>query len=143
MLSERPAQKDCRHLGECDARREHPRCPLGPNGDLGSSRLEEQLDGNITPRELTPVFFCIATRRPTDNDPGQVAEGRYVLSADLVVTLTDQDGKPIENIESATVTDPKYATATAARLLRDHRAGTIDFNRPLHYRRLGDLLEAQ
>ena len=89
------------------------------------------------------MFFCITTRRPTDNDPGQVAEGRYVLSADLVVTLTDQDGKPIENIESATVTDPKYATATAARLLQDHRAGTIDFNRPLHYRRLGDLLEAQ
>src|SRR5215467_6007835 len=44
-----PAQKDCRHCGECDARREHPRCPLGPNGDLGSSRLEEQLGGKITP----------------------------------------------------------------------------------------------
>jgi hypothetical protein len=49
-----PAQKDRRHLGECDARREHPRCPLGPNGDLGSSRLEEQLDGKdyTIPRPL-------------------------------------------------------------------------------------------
>ena len=26
-----------------------PRCPFGSNGDLGSSRLEEQLGGKITP----------------------------------------------------------------------------------------------
>ena len=28
-----------------------PRCPFGSNGDLGSSRLEEQLDGKITPSD--------------------------------------------------------------------------------------------
>ena len=89
-------------------------------------------------RELTPVFFSITTRRPTDNDPGQVAEGWYTLSADLVVTLTDQDGKPIEGVETAVVEDPKYATATAGRLLRAHRAGQgSDFNRRLTYRGRG------
>jgi hypothetical protein len=87
--------------------------------------------------KLTPTWFAITVRRPTDNDPGQIAEGWYVLSADLVVTLTDQDGKPLEDVESATVTDPKYAAAAAARLLRDHRAGKSDFNRRLRYRRLG------
>ena len=30
-----------------------PRCPFGSNGDLGSSRLEEQLDGKITPSDAT------------------------------------------------------------------------------------------
>jgi len=88
-------------------------------------------------RGLKLTWFCITVRRPTDNDPGQLAEGWFTIGADMVVTLTDQDGKPLENAESATVDDPKYAAATAARLLREHRAGKSDFNRRLHYKRLG------
>jgi hypothetical protein len=94
---------------------------------------KEKSKEKFAERELKPTWFCIITRRPTDNDPGQVAEGWYVLSADLVVTLTDQDGKPIENVETAIVEDPKHAPAAASRLLSEHRAGGSDFNRRLSY----------
>jgi hypothetical protein len=43
VLGERPAQKDCRFDRECDARRRQLLLPITSNGDVGTSRLKEQL----------------------------------------------------------------------------------------------------
>jgi hypothetical protein len=50
--------------------------------------------------EVRPIF--IQTRAPDEEagDPGQLAEGYFVLSPGLTVTLTDKDGVPIEDTEN-------------------------------------------
>ena len=52
-----------------------PRCPFGSNGDLGSSRLEEQLDGKITPSDAHSKEALYGPGRGTRGTP-RVTRGR-------------------------------------------------------------------
>ena len=52
-----------------------PRCPFGSNGDLGSSRLEEQLDGKITPSDAHSKEALYGPGRGTRGTP-RITRGR-------------------------------------------------------------------
>jgi hypothetical protein len=74
----------------------------------------------------------IQVRAPSGNDPGELAEGHYVVQGD-VVTLVDPAGKPIEGIEPQALDgeDPKWV---ARRLTRERWEATRGgFNRRLNY----------
>jgi len=43
VLGERPAQKDCRFIESAMPADGIPRCPFASNGDVGTSRIEQQL----------------------------------------------------------------------------------------------------
>jgi hypothetical protein len=69
MLSERPAQKELSALREYDACGEHQRRPFGSNGDVGTSRLEEQLLrerlNDPVPIQKRPIWACARRIQPS------------------------------------------------------------------------------
>ena len=84
-----------------------------------------------------PVPILIQIRSPDEHtgDPGEVAIGHYALDGNTV-SLVDENGLRLDGSDTATVTNADHAPATAARLLRDRRAGDAgDFGRRLRYGR--------
>jgi hypothetical protein len=90
------------------------------------------------PAPATPAVICYVTvevRQPSgNNDPGEVAEGYYTLS-DNLVTLTHVDGRPIDGVMPQHLQDGEYAKKIARRMISDRwsKRRANSFRGPLRY----------
>ena len=92
--------------------------------------------GDLLMPEILPVVIQISAPHPERNDPGAVEIGWYKVS-DGLLTMTDEDGKPMAKPHKLGVDED--AQLVAMRLLRERWMNTSgsDFNRKLYYRPLG------
>ena len=90
----------------------------------------------------------VEIHRPTETDPGQVAEGRYTFE-DGEVTLVDHVGQPVRDRDGKTyrkkLQPGEDAYRVAGRLtkqFRNARRGGKDtrFSAPIHYPKNGSIV---
>jgi hypothetical protein len=93
----------------------------------------------------------VTIRQPKgDGDPGQVAEGRYILE-DNTVTLTNHVGTPVRDHDGKTYSKKleqnEDAYAVAGRLTKEFRRArrgdknhVEGFSSPIHYPRNGSIV---
>lgn len=98
--------------------------------------------------ERPKVFNVIVQiRAPRGDDPGQVAEGRYIL-VDGTVTLTDHTGRPVRDHDGKTYSrkvnegdDPRVIagrlTKEFRRVIRGENKIISGFRRPIVYPKIG------
>lgn len=94
------------------------------------------------PDTVHQVIITVRNPRPEQNDPGQVAEGYFVLRPGELV-MTNPAGQPIRDKggrEWTVAIEPEQAGTErqiAARLTREIRTafdrGKSDFDRPIRY----------
>jgi hypothetical protein len=92
---------------------------------------------------MKPQSVFIQIRKPDGDDPGQVAEGAFIVE-DGVVILTDRDGNPARDDDGKfykrKLADGQNPKVIAGRLTRELRsalrgknAPTNGFDGPIHY----------
>jgi hypothetical protein len=92
---------------------------------------------------MKPQFVFIQIRRPDGSDPGQTAEGAFIIE-DGVVVLTDRDGNPARDGDGKfykrKLADGENPKVIAGRLTRELRtalrgknAPVNDFDGPIRY----------
>ena len=92
---------------------------------------------------MKPQSVFIQIRRPDGSDPGQTAEGAFIVE-DGVVILTDRDGNPARDGDGKfykqKLADGQNPKVIAGRLTRELRsalrgknAPTNGFDGPIHY----------
>jgi hypothetical protein len=88
---------------------------------------------NLSPSSQ-PAYIFTTTRPATDDgDPGAIAEALWSVDEDGCVVLTNLEGRHIGGRALLKDEDP---AAVARSLLREAEAPK-DFNRPIHYLKLG------
>ena len=80
----------------------------------------------------TPTYVRVIIRNGEDGDPGQIAEAYYTIEDGLLV-LRDSNDKHITSRALLNGEDP----AVLARILLREREAPKDFQRPLHYPKMG------
>jgi hypothetical protein len=99
---------------------------------------------------MKPQSVFIQIRKPGGADPGQVAEGAFIVE-DGVVILTDRDGNPARDSSGKyykqKLADGENPKVIAGRLTRELRlalrgkdAPVRGFDGPLQYRRDGSVV---
>jgi hypothetical protein len=76
----------------------------------------------------------VQINRASENDPGEVARGFYIVKDDVVMLL-DQDGQPTGTHQRLIAGDDAHRIAQ--RLLLKSRPKREGFNRPLRYEKFG------
>jgi hypothetical protein len=105
--------------------------------DHGKRVTKEKRTQRIAAKPRPSVQEVIITvRGASGNDPGEIAVGYFTVQ-DGFVTLTNQGGEPIKDMEPerAGNADPKYIAGLLLRKRRSEK--NEDFNRRLDYRPLG------
>jgi hypothetical protein len=105
-----------------------------PKGPLSTPSEEAAGSGEVLslspPSE--PAYIFVTTRAATNDDPGQIAEALWSVD-DGCVVVTTLEGKHITSRALLKDEEP----ATVARSLLREREAPKDFQRPLHYPKLG------
>jgi hypothetical protein len=107
--------------------------PASEEGTLSSPSEVEQAPGgaDLSPAR-EPAYIYVTTIQATEDDPGQIAEGLWSVE-DGGVVVTDLAGKYIGGRALLKDEDP----LPAARVLLREAEKPKDFNRPIHYQKLG------
>jgi hypothetical protein len=121
-----------------------PSCPFsGPERDEPSPATsssgqplppgEEAADvTGALPVTSAPIYIWTTIRMPTEDDPGEIAEGHYSIEGDDVV-VTDTAGKPLGRHPLQEGEDP----IRAARQILRGAAQERSFSAPIRYPRAG------
>jgi hypothetical protein len=80
-----------------------------------------------------PAYIFVTTRQATNDDPGAIAEALWSVDEDGCVVLTNLEGRHITGRALLKDEDP----LTVARALLREAEEPKDFNRPIHYPKLG------
>jgi hypothetical protein len=105
--------------------------PASSNGPL-SAPSEEPAAGMPPISCPRPTYVRVILRNGEDGDPGQIAEAYYTIEDGLLV-LRDSNDKHITSRALLNGEDP----AVLARSLLREREAPKDFQRPLHYPKMG------
>jgi hypothetical protein len=98
-----------------------------------STEVEAASGPSIPHSQPTPIYVRVTIRNGDDaGDPGAIAEAYYTIEDGLVV-LRDADDKHITSRAMLKGEDP----AVLARSLLREAEAPKDFNRPIHYPKLG------
>jgi hypothetical protein len=87
---------------------------------------------NLSPPSQ-PAYIFVTTRQATNDDPGQIAEALWSVDEDGCVVITNLEGRHINGRALLKDEDP----AAVARALLREAEEPKDFQRPIHYPKLG------
>jgi hypothetical protein len=121
--------------GDPDQAEPSPQVQTSEEAGLSSPSPEQAAGGPpLSHSQPTPTYVRIVTHNGNDDgDPGAIAEAWYVIEDGLLV-LRDADDKFITSRALLKDDDP---AVLARSLLREAEQQKKDFNRPIHYPKLG------